>query len=149
MAGPRAQGCAFCEIQKQDDGVGNLVVSRGPHSYLVLNRYPYNNGHCMVIPNRHLVDPSEMTAEEAADVWGSVARTADLLRGPLRAEGVNVGMNLGRVSGGSIEHLHVHLVPRWQGDTNFMPILADTKVLVELLTDTYARFAAALRGACA
>src|SRR5204863_3101355 len=96
-------------------------------------------------PARHVLDPSELVAAEAAELWGMVAQTADLLRGRLGAEGVNVGMNLGRVSGGSIEHLHVHLVPRWQGDTNFMPIVAHTKVLVELLNDTYARFAAVLR----
>jgi len=140
----RPDGCAFCHEQTKPDGVENLIVLREPHAFLILNRFPYNSGHCMVVPTRHLVDLSEMTAEESAGVWGLVARTADLLRKPLGAEGVNVGMNLGRVSGGSIEHLHVHLVPRWQGDTNFMPITADTKVLVELLSGTYARFAAAI-----
>jgi ATP adenylyltransferase len=140
----RPDGCAFCHEQTKPDGVENLIVLREPHAFLILNRFPYNSGHCMVVPTRHLVDPSEMTAEESAGVWDLVARTADLLRKPLGAEGVNVGMNLGRVSGGSIDHLHVHLVPRWQGDTNFMPITADTKVLVELLSGTYARFAAAI-----
>ncbi len=139
----RPDVCAFCDAHAQADGVENLIVLRGPHAFLILNRYPYNSGHCMVVPTRHVVEPSEMTAAESAEVWGLVARTADVLRKPLGAEGVNVGVNLGRVSGGSIEHLHVHLVPRWQGDTNFMPITADTKVLVELLSGTYARFAAA------
>jgi len=140
----RPDGCAFCEEQKRDDGIENLIVLRDAHAFLILNRFPYNSGHCMVIPKRHVVDPSEMTPEESAGVWGLVARTADLLRGPLAAEGVNIGVNLGRVSGGSIAHLHVHLVPRWQGDTNFMPITADTKVLVELLASTYARFVEAI-----
>ena len=139
----RPDGCAFCEAQAKTDGVENLIVLRETHAFLVLNLYPYNSGHCMVVPVRHLVDPSEMTGEESACLWGLVARAADVLREPLGAEGVNVGVNLGRVSGGSIEHLHVHLVPRWQGDTNFMPIVADTKVLVELLSATYARFTAA------
>ncbi len=147
MSGPRPDGCAFCEAQKKPDGVENLVVLRVPHAFLILNLYPYNNGHCMVVPARHVVEPSDLTPEESAAVWGLVARTADLLRRPLGAEGVNVGVNLGRVSGGSIEHLHVHLVPRWQGDTNFMPIVAETKVLVEYLRDTYARFEKAIRGA--
>ena len=149
MTAKRPDGCAFCEELKRPDGVENLIVLREPHAFLILNRFPYNSGHCMVVPTRHLVEPSEMTPEESAGVWDLVARTADLLRKPLGAEGVNVGLNLGRVSGGSIDHLHVHLVPRWQGDTNFMPITADTKVLVELLSGTYARFAAALaaRGA--
>lgn len=136
----RPEGCAFCDAQTKPDGVENLIVLREAHAFLLLNLYPYNSGHCMVVPARHLVDPSELTPEESSCLWGLVARTADLLRKPLGAEGVNVGVNLGRVSGGSIDHLHVHLVPRWQGDTNFMPIVADTKVLVELLRDTYARF---------
>ena len=143
MSGKRQGGCAFCEAQKTPDGVENLIVLREAHALLILNLYPYNSGHCMVVPVRHVVEPSELTPEESACLWGLVARTADLLRKPLGADGVNVGVNLGRVSGGSIDHLHVHLVPRWQGDTNFMPIVADTKVLVELLRDTYARFTAA------
>ena len=143
MTAKRPDGCAFCEEQKKADGVENLIVAREPHAFLILNRWPYNSGHCMVVPTRHVVNPSELTPDESAGVWGLVARTADLLRKPLGAEGVNVGVNLGRVSGGSIDHLHVHLVPRWQGDTNFMPITAETKVLVELLSATYARFAAA------
>jgi ATP adenylyltransferase len=147
VSAPRPDGCAFCEAQKKPDGVENLIVLREPLAFLILNLYPYNNGHCMVVPARHVVEPSDLTPEESVAVWGLVARTADLLRKPLGAEGVNVGVNLGRVSGGSIEHLHVHLVPRWQGDTNFMPIVADTKVLVEFLRDTYARFAAAICGA--
>jgi ATP adenylyltransferase len=143
VTGPRPDGCAFCEIQKKTDGPENLVVLREAHAFLVLNLYPYNSGHCMVVPARHVADPSALTADESKCVWDLVARTADVLRSRLGAEGVNVGVNLGRVSGGSIEHLHIHLVPRWQGDTNFMPIVADTKVLVELLRDTYARFTAA------
>jgi ATP adenylyltransferase len=146
VTAPRTDGCVFCDGQKLPDGLDNLIVLREAHAFLVLNLYPYNSGHCMVVPARHVVAPSELTPDEAACTWNLVARTADLLRRPLGAEGVNVGLNLGRVSGGSIEHLHVHLVPRWQGDTNFMPIVADTKVLVEMLRDTYARFAAALRG---
>jgi len=149
VTGPRPDGCAFCKVQKETDGPENLVVLREAHAFLILNLYPYNSGHCMVVPARHVADPSELTADESKSVWDLVARTADVLRKPLGAEGVNVGVNLGRVSGGSIDHLHVHLVPRWQGDTNFMPIVADTKVLVELLRDTYARFTAAFgkRGA--
>jgi ATP adenylyltransferase len=143
VTGKRPEGCAFCEAQTREDGPDNLIVLRRRHAFLLLNMYPYNSGHCMVLPLRHVVDPSELSAEESADLWGLVAETADRLRKELRAEGVNVGVNLGRVSGGSIDHLHVHLVPRWQGDTNFMPIVAKTKVLVEMLNDTYARFAEA------
>lgn len=146
MTGDRPAGCVFCSVLDREDGPDNLVVRRERHAYLILNHYPYNNGHCMVIPTRHVERPSDLSAEESAALWGLVTRTADLLGGPLRAEGVNVGVNLGAVSGGSIDHLHVHLVPRWPGDTNFMPVIAGTKVLVELLGDTYRRFAEAIRG---
>ena len=146
VSAPRPDGCPFCDAQKRTDGPENLIVRREAHAFLILNMYPYNNGHCMVVPARHVVELSELSAEESAGLWDLVSRTADLLRNPLKAEGVNVGVNLGRVSGGSIEHLHVHLVPRWQGDTNFMPIIAETKVLVELLRDTHARFTAAFGG---
>ena len=146
MSGDRPDDCAFCTALAKDDGPENLIVHRDEHAALLLNKFPYNNGHCLVIPRRHLVEPSEMTGEESAAVWALVARTADLLRDDLRAQGVNVGLNLGSAAGGSIRHLHVHLVPRWSGDTNFMPVIGETKVLVELLHDTYARFAAALAG---
>ena len=139
MSGERTDDCAFCTELAKDDGRENLIVHREEHAALILNRYPYNNGHCLVIPRRHLVEPSELTAEESQSVWALVARTADLLRGSLRAEGVNVGLNLGSAAGGSIRHLHVHLVPRWSGDTNFMPVIGETKVLVELLDATYER----------
>ncbi len=136
----RSDDCVFCAaLACDDDGPLNLVVRREPHAALILNKYPYNNGHCMVIPRRHLVEPSEMTADESRAVWDLVARTADILRDPLRAHGVNVGVNLGSASGGSIRHLHVHLVPRWQGDTNFMPVVGETKVMVELNEQTFAR----------
>jgi ATP adenylyltransferase len=145
VTGERPTGCVFCALLSEPDGLGNLVVRRERHAALVLNRYPYNSGHVMVIPLRHTVELSELTADESAGTWGLVARTADLLRAGLGADAVNVGVNLGRAAGGSVDHVHVHLVPRWQGDTNFMPVLADAKVLVELLPETFARFESALR----
>ena len=148
MSAERTDGCVFCAaLDREDDGPDNLVVLREPRTALILNKYPYNNGHCMVIPRRCVIEPSQLDDDESRELWRLVARTADLLRGPLRAHGVNVGINLGSASGGSIRHLHVHLVPRWQGDTNFMPIIGETKVMVETVEDTYARFRDALRGA--
>ena len=148
MSAERTADCVFCAaLSAADDGPENLIVLREQHVALILNKYPYNSGHCMVIPHRHVVEPSGMSAEEACGTWDLVARTADLLRGPLKAHGVNIGVNLGSASGGSIRHLHVHIVPRWEGDTNFMPVVGETKVMVELLTDTYARFREALGGA--
>ena len=148
MSAERDDGCVFCAaLGSAADGPENLVVYRGEHVALILNKYPYNNGHCMVIPHRHIVEPSELDVDEARELWELVARTSDLLRGPLRAHGVNVGVNLGSASGGSIRHLHVHLVPRWAGDTNFMPIIGETKVMVETMDETYRRFRTALEDA--
>lgn len=146
VMGERPAGCVFCELQKSEDGPENLIVRREAAAFLILNRYPYNTGHCMVVPNRHVEDLGALTPDEVSGVWSLVARVSDVLRGPFTAHGVNVGVNLGSASGGSIPHLHVHLVPRWQGDTNFMPVIGDTKVMVESLEDTYARFTAALSG---
>ena len=145
VTGEKTTECPFCEAMAKEDGPDNQIVRREAHALLILNIYPYNNGHCMVLPNRHVERPTELVAEESAGLWDLVGRTADLLRGPLGAQGVNVGVNLGQVSGASLEHLHVHLVPRWAGDTNFMPVIGQTKVLVEMLEDTYRRFRDAVR----
>ena len=144
VSGERPAGCVFCSLQDEADGPGNLIVRREAHAFLILNRYPYNNGHCMVIPARHTEELADLSDDEAAGVWSLVGRVSDTLRGSLGAHGVNVGVNLGSASGGSIPHLHVHLVPRWSGDTNFMPVIGETKVMVETLDDTYRRFSEAL-----
>ncbi len=147
MSGEKPDGCVFCPLLEADeDGLHNLVVRRDPLASVILNRYPHNTGHAMVVPNRHLVDLNELTGEESTALWGLTSRMVDLLRDPLLAEAVNVGVNLGRDSGGSVAHLHVHVVPRWRGDTNFMPIIAGAKVLVETLDDTYRRFTEAMQG---
>ncbi len=146
MTGERPPGCVFCDALAKADDEDSYVVLREPHAFLILNRYPYNNGHCMVIPTRHEERLSGLDADEASAVWSLVARTADLLRDAMNAHGVNVGLNLGAASGASIDHLHVHLVPRWSGDTNFMPVIGKTKVMVEMLSDTMARFREALEG---
>ncbi len=143
MSGERPEGCPLCAMQELDDGVENFIVHRNEHAYLILNLFPYNNGHCMVVPTRHVELLTELTDDESAAVWGLTARTTDMLRDSLRAQGVNVGVNLGVAAGRSLEHLHVHIVPRWRGDTNFMPVTARTKVMVATLEDTYATFTAA------
>lgn len=131
--------CVFCVAQRQEDGPANWVVRREPLAFVILNKYPYNSGHVMVCPNRHVTALSDLTPAESAAVFSLTARAVDVLRGTMHAEAVNLGANLGRIAGGSIDHLHVHVVPRWSGDTNFMPILADTKVLVQMLDTTFAR----------
>jgi ATP adenylyltransferase len=128
--------CPFCRIPQLSDEDG-LIVNRGETSYVVLNLYPYNSGHLMVVPYRHVADYADLSVEEMAEV-GALTQTAmRVLREVSGAQGFNIGMNQGHVAGAGIaEHLHQHVVPRWGGDTNFMPVVARTKVLPQLLRDT-------------
>ncbi|WP_232675993.1 HIT domain-containing protein [Nocardioides sp. R-C-SC26] len=133
--------CPFCRIPAQDDASG-LVVRRGLLSYVVLNLYPYAPGHLMVCPLRHIADYTETTEEEAAEIAVLTKQAVRTLRAVSRVDGVNIGMNQGAVAGAGIAaHLHQHVVPRWLGDQNFMPIIGRTKTLPALLTDTRALLA--------
>ncbi len=141
--GHEPEGCPFCRIPKQDDAE-TLIVRRGKSAYAVLNLYPYNPGHLMVVPFRHVADYAELTADEAAEVAELTRQALVALRTATGAHGFNVGMNLGTVAGAGIAaHLHQHVVPRWGGDTNFMPVVGHTKVLPELLGETRAILAGA------
>lgn len=136
-------GCPFCTIPDLTDREG-LVVARGESCYAVLNLYPYNAGHLMVVPYRHVAGYDELGAPEAAEVAAFTQQALRALRRACDAQGFNVGMNLGSVAGAGIaEHLHQHVVPRWGGDTNFMPVVGHTKVLPQLLPETRDLLAAA------
>jgi ATP adenylyltransferase len=130
------EDCPFCRAPSADPDEG-LVVARGARCFVVLNRYPYNAGHLMVCPYRHEPDYIGLDADEVAE-FTSLTRTAiDVLTTVSRPQGFNIGMNQGGVAGAGIAaHLHQHIVPRWGGDTNFMPVVAQTRVLPELLADT-------------
>jgi ATP adenylyltransferase len=129
-------GCPFCAIPAMDDREG-LVVARGAAAFVVLNLYPYNSGHLMVVPFRHVAEYEHLTAAEAAELASLTQHALRALRHASGAQGFNVGMNLGVVGGAGIAaHLHQHVVPRWGGDTNFMPVVGHTKVLPQLLPDT-------------
>ncbi|MBP2708089.1 HIT domain-containing protein [Microbispora sp. RL4-1S] len=129
-------GCPFCEIPKLSDEDG-LIVARGSAVYAVLNLYPYNSGHLMVVPFRHVPDYADLDEAETAELAEFTKRATRALRAASGAQGFNVGMNLGAVAGAGIAaHLHQHVVPRWGGDTNFMPVVGRTKVLPQLLRDT-------------
>jgi ATP adenylyltransferase len=135
--------CVLCAAATGDDEE-LLVVHRGPHAFVLLNRYPYAPGHLMVAPLRHVGDYRELTDDEAAEIHALTARSLRVLADVYGPHGFNVGWNLGSVAGGSISaHLHEHVVPRWGGDTNFMPVLADVKVLPEHLSETRRRLAEA------
>nr|WP_030173843.1 HIT domain-containing protein [Spirillospora albida] len=130
------EGCPFCEIPGMTDEDG-LVVARGTGVFAVLNLYPYNSGHLMVVPYRHIADYTELDGAECAELAAFTQRSLAALRKASGAQGFNVGMNLGLVAGAGIAaHLHQHVVPRWGGDTNFMPVVGHTKVLPQLLRDT-------------
>ncbi len=126
--------CFICQAVVDPDSRGRLVVGRGVVSVTILNRYPYNNGHLLVAPLRHVGDLEDLTPAEHLEIAEAMARLVGLLRQELRAEGFNVGLNLGRVGGAGLPgHLHWHIVPRWSGDTNFMPSLAGVKVIPQSL----------------
>jgi ATP adenylyltransferase len=130
------EGCPFCRAPKLSDEEG-LIVARGELVYAVLNLYPYNSGHVLVCPYRHISDYTDLTVPETAEFSDFTKRSMVALRTASGPHGFNIGMNLGSVAGAGIAaHLHQHVVPRWGGDTNFMPVVARTKVLPQLLTDT-------------
>jgi ATP adenylyltransferase len=132
----KSDDCPFCEIPTMSDEDG-LIVARGTAAYAVLNLYPYNSGHLMVVPYRHVSSYDELTEEETVELATLTQRSLRAVRHASGAQGFNVGMNLGSVAGAGIAaHLHQHVVPRWGGDTNFMPVVGHTKVLPQLLPDT-------------
>jgi ATP adenylyltransferase len=138
-------GCPFCRIPKEPDNEA-LVVARGKHVYAVLNLYPYNAGHLLVVPYRHIADYTDVDEAEAAEIAAFTQAAMRTVRAVSGAHGFNIGMNQGSVSGAGIAaHLHQHVVPRWGGDTNFMPIVGHTKVLPALLGETRALLAEAWR----
>jgi ATP adenylyltransferase len=142
-SGSNSGRCPFCTVPALPDEEG-LVIARGQHVFAVLNLYPYNGGHLMVCPYRHVADYTDLTAVEVVEVATFTQRAMRALRRAANAQGFNVGMNQGPVAGAGIaEHLHQHVVPRWGGDTNFMPVVGRTKVLPQLLRDTRAVIAGA------
>lgn len=137
---PDVEECVFCELPGWDDDCENNLLVRSDHAFVLLNNYPYNPGHAMVIPRQHTGDFRELDDEVLLDHARLKQRTVDAMETALDPDGFNAGLNLGQSAGGSIkDHLHTHVVPRWEGDTNFMPVLSDTKVIVEAVDDTYER----------
>ena len=137
-------GCLFCRIAASDDDEAGLVLRRGRHAFVLLNKFPYASGHFMVAPYRHAANLGELTDDEVLEVHRLSGQGIGALAEAYEPQGYNLGWNLGRIAGaGIVEHLHLHVVPRWAGDTNFMPVLADVKVLPEHLAETRRRLAEA------
>ena len=136
---PAAMKRPFTELPSLGDDRTALIVHRSPLSYLILNRYPYNPGHLLVVPFREVADIEELTVQERSDLFEELTYGKRLLTVAMKPDGVNVGFNLGSAAGGSIAHLHGHVVPRWNGDNNFMPVLGQTRVLPQSLEATWER----------
>jgi len=135
----QSAGCVFCRAVS-DPEAGALIVHRGATCFVILNLFPYNNGHLMVIPNRHIASLSSATADELGELIELTRRCEAVLTEAYGPHGMNMGINLGKPAGaGVLDHVHMHVVPRWNGDTNFMTVTAGTRVLAEELTDTAAR----------
>jgi len=135
----KPDGCIFC-LASDGKGADNLVLGVGEHTLVMMNKYPYNNGHLLVAPRRHLPDMDQLSGQEMADLLATVRLSVDALRQIMNPEGFNVGLNLGRVAGAGIEqHMHFHVVPRWGGDTNFMTVFGEVRVIPEHIRATYER----------
>jgi ATP adenylyltransferase len=139
---PATMSRPFTELPALGDDRAALIVHRSAMSYLVLNRYPYNPGHLLVVPLREVVEIEELNAAERADLFEELVFGKRLLAAAMKPDGFNVGFNLGSSAGGSIAHLHGHIVPRWNGDNNFMPVLGQTRILPQALDATWERLAA-------
>ena len=142
----KEDGCVFCTALAAVDSSDNLIVHRGQRAFVILNRYPYTSGHVMIVPYEHTPNLEELDAPARAEMMELTSRATAVLRNIYNTEAFNVGMNIGEAAGAGVkEHVHIHVVPRWNGDTNFMSSLAETRVLPELLADTWTRITAAFR----
>ena len=129
----------FTALPALGDDAAAHIIHRSPLSYLVLNAYPYNAGHLLAVPFRNVADLTDLTAAERTDLMEEIIFGKEVLRVALKPDAFNIGFNLGTAAGGSIVHLHAHIVPRWSGDTNFMPVIGETRVLPQSLAAMYAR----------
>ncbi len=140
------KGCLFCRLLTEEKDAKNFILKRTPHSFAILNVYPYNNAHVMVVPQRHVDSLHALSDHEKLDWLSLYDEVLLALKKTLRPHGFNAGMNLGKVAGAGVpHHLHLHIVPRWKGDTNFIPVIGQTKVISESLESVYRTLSPALR----
>jgi ATP adenylyltransferase len=146
IKGAPPEGCVFCVLPTEGRDRDHRIVYRGQRVFVILNTFPYNSGHLMVVPYRHVADLGALQDDEALELVHLTTAAIEAITGTYGAEGFNVGVNLGRAAGaGIVDHVHLHVVPRWVGDTNFMPVLGEVKVLPEDLSVTHDRLAKALQ----
>lgn len=138
VVGEKPCACVFCRKIEANDDEANFVLYRGEHCAIVLNTFPYNSGHLMVVPFEHVAELAALPAEASAEMWELTRLAAEALKEALDWQGVNIGMNLGEAAGAGIkDHMHMHIVPRWHGDTNYMTACAETRVVPQSLEDSY------------
>ncbi len=138
VTGEKKGKCIFCEKSKEKKDEENYILLRGKTCFVMLNIFPYNNGHLMIAPYRHIPSVEQMTFEEMKELIHLIKRMIKTLKEAMRPEGFNIGANLGKAAGaGIVDHVHFHVVPRWTGDYNFMPLFSETKVIPEALEETY------------
>ena len=143
----KTKGCIFCRIYKEKKDKLNLVVLRSAYCFVLLNTFPYNNGHLMIVLYRHVGSLGKLTDKELSDINQTTILMVNVLKKVLKPQGFNIGMNIGKFAGAGIEkHLHVHIVPRWVGDTNFMSAFADTKIISQSLKELYGKIKQRLSG---
>ena len=136
-------GCVFCDAAVAGDDAGRLILGRAEHTFTIMNLFPYTNGHLMIVPCHHAAHLQELTVDEHAEIMSGATAAVDVLGSLMNCDGYNLGVNLGRAAGAGIDtHLHMHVVPRWNGDTNFMPVFDDVRVISEALDETYAKLRA-------
>ncbi len=136
----KPEGCILCDKPGQSNDIQDYILYRGKYNFIMLNSFPYNPGHLMIAPYRHISSPEGLNHEELHEHYEILSRSIGILRQAFHPQGFNIGMNMGKVAGAGIDdHIHTHIVPRWQGDTNFMPVLSDIKVIPEALAETYDR----------
>ncbi len=132
--------CLFCAKPKLNDDKSVLILHRSTHSFVMMNRYPYNNGHLLVAPLRHLSQFEDLSEKEVLDLFGQAQLSVKIIKERLEPHGFNMGMNIGAIAGAGVkDHFHLHIVPRWKGDTSFMPVVASTSVMPQALEETYAQ----------
>ncbi|MGQ9455693.1 MAG: HIT family protein [Armatimonadota bacterium] len=143
IVGEKEEYCIFCRFPQENDDERRLILCRGEQAFVMMNAYPYSNGHLLVAPYRHVASLADLSDQELLEIMQLVRRSCGVLSEVCKPDGFNLGINVGTVAGAGIaDHIHLHIVPRWAGDTNFMPVLADVKVIPEALEATYSKLKA-------
>ncbi len=143
ILGKKKRGCFLCKKLKEKTNKERLVLYQGQHVFVIMNKFPYTNGHLMVVPNRHCLNLEQLNTEESKELFELLKVSVRALKASLHPHGFNIGMNIGKMGGAGEDHLHLHIVPRWAGDTNFMPVLGETRVISEYLEETYEKLRSA------